>query len=611
MVMRQMRENTKWIMLVATLAFIAWLVLDWVQSGQGAQGAGANPVVAVVNGEEIRYTEWNRFLQGRLDQVRQQAQGALTDEQLHQAREQAWEQLINQTLVQQELDRLGLQATESEIRAAFRNAPPPQLRNHPAFQTNGQFDYQKYRDFFSGPGVNQQLLLQIESYYRETLPRIKLEQLISDEVTVTEADLRRAWTEQNETATVRFVSLAPGQLVPDSAVEVTDEAIRSYYREHRDEFRRPPTAVVDLVSLEAEPSAEDSASARARVDSLRSVIEGEGTSFADVVEQISEGSASGMRAASLSEVERGELIPSLEEAVFSAPVGRVVGPVKSPSGFHLIEVRSRQGEAASFDQVLVPVQLSTRGEDRLFARMDTLEGVALREGLEAAADSLGLPLRNDVRLEEGAEFVPGAGALGVAVSWAFAGDTRVGDLSQFFENASGYHLLELEERLEEGMRPLDEVRGEIRRRLASERRAEQARQILAAAVDSLGPDETLEALARRRGWEVSRAGPFTRNEFVQGLGRRTPAVGAAFGLEPGAVAGPLDAGGQRLALVELVERSSPDPGAFTAVEGQLRRQLENQMRQQHVQRWLQALREEAEVRDLRDQLDQGQSAQAS
>ena len=605
MVMRQMRENTKWIMLIATLAFVAWLVLDWVQAGEGAQGTASNPVVGVVNGEEIRYAEWNRFLQNRLDQTRQQAQGALTDEQMHQVRERAWDQMVNQMLVEQELERLELEATESEIRQAFRSAPPPSLRDHPAFQTDGSFDYQKYRDFFANPNVDESLLLQIEQYYRQTLPRIKLERRVADEVVVSDEELRRAWEQRNETATVRYVSLAAGALVPDTAVRVTDDEIRAYYRQHEEAFSRPRTAVVDLVSLEAQPSAADTARARAKVDSLRALVERGETSFDALVEEISEASTGELRAASMPGVERQDLIAPLQEVVFSAPPGRLVGPVSSPSGFHLLRVESREADRADFSQVLVPVQLSLEGEDELFARLDTLEGIALRADLDAAADSLGLRLRSDLRLEEGSEFVPGAGALGVAVAWAFDGETQVGDLSQFFENASGFHILELEERLEAGRRPLEEVREQIRQRLAAEKRVERARGELASAVEELRPAGDLASLAERRGWEVRTAGPFTRDEFVEGLGQRTPAVGAAFGLEVGEVAGPLPAGGQRLAVIELIERSRPDTTAFSAVQGQLRQQLERQLRQQHVQRWLQALREEAEVRDLRGQLGTG------
>ena len=608
MVMRTMRENTKWIMLILTVAFVGWLVFDWVQSGTG-QGTATNPTVAVVNGEQIRYTEWNRFLQNRLDQARQQVEGSLSDEERHQAEERAWEQLIDQTLIQQELESLGLEATEAEIKQAFRTSPPPSLRNRPEFQTDGQFDMQKYRQFFASGNVDPRLLTQIEQYYRQTIPRVKLQQLVAEEVTLTEADLWEAYWNRNATARVRFAAPAPAQVVDGASVEITDQQVRDYYREHQDEFSRPATAVVDVVSLDARPSAEDSGRARARIDSLRGLVRRGETAFPELVDSIARETPGDLRAAELGPVGREELVAPLRDAVFSSPVGELTGPVATPSGLHLLQVSERSGGEASFSHVLVPIRLSVESEDRVFARMDTLEGIALESSLEAAADSTGIPIRDDAEVEKGSQFVPGAGALGVAVSWAFADDTPVGGLSQFFENASGYHILELEERRPAGTRPLEEVEGEIRDRLRRSALEERARAELEQVVRRIQEGAaTLESVVSERGWELRTTGTFQPGATVPGLGTGTPAVGAAFGLEPGEVAGPFGAAGGSLAVLELLEKEVPDRAAFQQEKESLRRQLRQQRRQSHIQQWIQALREEATIRDLRDQTGQGQAA---
>lgn len=609
MVMRTMRDNTKWIMLILTVAFVGWLVFDWVQSGGQTGGAGANPVVGTVNGEEIRYVEWNQYLQGQIDQARQQVEGTLTDEQNHRVRENAWDQLVTQRLIQQELDRLGLEATESEIRQAFRTSPPPDLRNHPAFQTDGQFDYQKYQQFFASPNVDQSLLLQIEQYYRNAIPRSKLFRLVSSEITITDDELWEIYRDRNERARVRYVSLTPSQVLADTTVDVTDEEIRGYYREHRDDYRRPRTSVVDIVSLGASPSASDSAVARATVDSLRNQVTSGEREFQDLVEEVSEGGVGEIQGAEVGPVSRQALVGPLADAVFSLPPGRISEPVSSPAGFHLVQVISREDAQATFRHVLVPVSLSAESENVLFDTMDDLEGIALRSGLEAAADSLGLEIRRDVRLSEGSQFVPGAGALGVAVAWTFDAETLIGDLSQFFENASGYHILELEERLPEGRRPLEEVRDQIRSQLLADRRAEAARSRLEAVARRLDEGATLEEVAEERGWDVQESQPFTRLDFVPGLGRNTPAVGAAFGLAPGGVTGPLRTG-NGYAFVELIERTPADPSQFRSAVDRLRAQVEQQRRQAYVERWMQALRENADVQDLRNQLTTGSQQQA-
>ncbi|MFW6192712.1 MAG: SurA N-terminal domain-containing protein [Gemmatimonadota bacterium] len=605
MLMRKMRDSAKWMMLLLTLAFVAWLVLDWVQAGEGAQGAQQNPVVGVVNGQEIRYVEWNETLQSQLEQARRQVEGSLSDQERHRIETQAWDQLVTRTLIQQELDRLGVEASDEEVRQAFRTSPPPSLRDHPAFQTDGEFDMQKYRQFFAQGTANEQLLAQIESYYRQQIPRTKLFQMVAEEVSLSEEDLWRHYRDQNSTARVRYVSLPADSAVPDDAVEVTDEEIEAYYRENRDEFSRPPVAVVDLVSLDAEPSASDSAQARTRIDSVRALIDEEGRSFDDVVEEISEESPSGLEAADLGSVSRDDMVGPLGDAAFSAPRGEVVGPVESPSGYHLVRVSSRQGDQVTLSHVLAPVQLSVEAEDELFDRMDRLEEIALRSDLETAADSLDLELRDDVRLEEGSDFVPGAGSLGVGVAWAFESETSVDDLSRFFENASGRHLLELEDRVEAGVRPLEEVRSEIRERLVRRKKEERLRQRLDEAMEALrGDGGGLRDLASERGWEVGESEAFTRIGSVPGLGQATPAVGAAFGLEPGQTAGPFEAGGDRMALIELLEKEPADREDFEARKERLRASLQEETRQQHLQRWLQALREEAEIEDRRDQLDQ-------
>jgi parvulin-like peptidyl-prolyl isomerase len=85
------------------------------------------------------------------------------------------------------------------------------------------------------------------------------------------------------------------------------------------------------------------------------------------------------------------------------------------------------------------------------------------------------------------------------------------------------------------------------------------------------------------------------------LGRGTEAVGAAFGAPVGTTAGPFDAGGS-VVFLRVEDRTAPDPEMFQVIRGQLRSQLESQLSQTSVNRWVQALRDEAEIVDLRDRL---------
>jgi peptidyl-prolyl cis-trans isomerase D len=601
MVMRKMRENMKSIMLVLTVAFVAWLVLDWVQSRNQSNQAGANPVVGVVNGQDIRYAEWNRYLQSQMDQARQSDSKPLTDEEVYRVTEQAWNQLLSEILVRQELNRLGIGVSDAEIRAAFRTSPPPALRNHPAFQTNGQFDYQKYQAFFSRPGVDVNLLQQIEQYYRTVLPRAKLLQMVSQEVDVSDADLWETYRDQVETARVRFVSLDPGSAIPDSSVAVSEREIRSYYDAHRKEFERPATSRVDLVTVSEQPSSADTAAALATADSLRSLARGGKVSFADLVDRISADSSSGLQATHAGWVHRGDLVGEVDSTAFSLRAGATSRPIPIGAAFHLLHVDKRQGDSISLDHILVPIQLSSEHQDRIFDTMDQLEGLALDQGLAAAADSMGLTVRQGVELTKGSQFVPGAGALGVAVEWSFDPQNNPGDVSQFYQNGLGYHLLQLQGRSDSSVAPLGTVSARIRTRLVASKKKDILRQRLDEVAAKARQKGGLDAAAQENGWRIEESSSFSRQDFVPGLGRATEAVGAAFGLPLGSVSDAVDAGG-RLALVQVVERQQADRKRFLQIEGQLRGQMLTQLRQTYLQQWLQALRDEADIQDLRQQL---------
>jgi len=73
--------------------------------------------------------------------------------------------------------------------------------------------------------------------------------------------------------------------------------------------------------------------------SLKKEIEG-GADFAKLAKQHSK-CPSGARGGDLGEFSPGQMVPEFDTVVFSAPVGKVQGPVKTQFGFHLIEITKR------------------------------------------------------------------------------------------------------------------------------------------------------------------------------------------------------------------------------------------------------------------------------
>ena len=74
-------------------------------------------------------------------------------------------------------------------------------------------------------------------------------------------------------------------------------------------------------------------------NTLKNLIEG-GEDFADTAKQHSK-CPSGQQGGDLGEFGPGQMVKEFDEVVFSGEVGKVLGPVKTQFGYHLIEITSR------------------------------------------------------------------------------------------------------------------------------------------------------------------------------------------------------------------------------------------------------------------------------
>lgn len=74
-------------------------------------------------------------------------------------------------------------------------------------------------------------------------------------------------------------------------------------------------------------------------NSLKKMIEG-GEDFADIAKVHSK-CPSGQQGGDLGEFGPGQMVKEFDEVVFSGEVGKVLGPVKTQFGYHLIEITSR------------------------------------------------------------------------------------------------------------------------------------------------------------------------------------------------------------------------------------------------------------------------------
>jgi hypothetical protein len=114
-----------------------------------------------------------------------------------------------------------------------------------------------------------------------------------------------------------------------TSVTVDRHDVRAYYVRNADRYRRPEARRVRHVLLPDEASARQVAR---RIDA--------GEAMAALAERLSIDPGSRARGGDLGEIHRGELSGPLEDAIFSAGVGAVVGPIATEHGWHVARVEA-------------------------------------------------------------------------------------------------------------------------------------------------------------------------------------------------------------------------------------------------------------------------------
>jgi peptidyl-prolyl cis-trans isomerase D len=218
-VLQVMRSSAKFVFWILAFAFIGGFLL--VESS-GLLGRGAvtpTTAVAVVNGTDILYTEWQRRSSQLLQQEQQQSGRSLTQDEVLRLENQAFDEMVSDILLQQEYRKRGITVSDAELRDYARFAPPRWITSDPSLQTEGQFDPAKYQRLLaSGQARQGGLLVALEQYYRNEVPKEKLAEQVTAGVFVTDLDLWSAWQDANDSASVSFVVLRPKPTAADSNV---------------------------------------------------------------------------------------------------------------------------------------------------------------------------------------------------------------------------------------------------------------------------------------------------------------------------------------------------------------------------------------------------------
>ena len=594
-----MRQKTKVIMVVLAVAFVGWLVFD---VGMGATGGGQLQTqdVGTVDGAPIRYQAWLDAYRNAYEEARQQNPGQqLSREDQREIENAAFDRLVQTELLREQYRRRGIVVSDREIGDAVRRYPPREVTTDPQFQTDGQFDFQKYERFLTQTTASRDYLLAMEQRFREDLPRLKLLEQVTSDIYVPDGKLWTIWRDQHDSVSVRALVIRPADVPAQASAQVTDQDLQAHYHAHRDDFQRPARAVVSFIAVLKLPTTADSVLIMTHARALRDSIL-RGADFAAIARAESADSGSREQGGELPMFGRGQMVAPFEQAAFRLPIGRISEPVVSSFGVHLIEVERRTADSVKARHILLPIARIGARLDTLEARADSLDRLAAEQSSPAALDSaaqlMSLGVEHPEPLFEGVPYVLGRYRIPDVGVWAF--EAQPGETSPVVETNGAYYVFRLDSLSRAGVPPLAEVRAAVQVGVTLARKRAAAEAIARDAERRLNSGQTLDQVATALRLTLTTLGPFTRTATVPLLGAATEAVGTAFRLRLGERSRLLS-NDAAFFFMEPLRRTGADSAAWVQQKEDQRLAVLRAARQVRVQAYLEALRRAANVKDRR------------
>lgn len=613
-------------------AAFAVIILVFVFWGVGNMGdSGPSGVVAKVNGKPILQYDFGTAYRNAEENIRLR-NPSITAEQLQQMQigQQVLQQLIVETLLQEEAARVGIVVTPLELRRVIERIPV-------FHNAQGKFDPEAYQRVLASqrttPGrfeedqrkalLDQKLREQITAaaYVLPTEARalydFSREQRVVEYVFFSASDYAgqnpaedaiKAYYEANRAAfmvpakvKVEYIEASPSALVDPSTVSA--DAVKDFYQKNIAAYSTPERVDVShiLLRLAEDAPAADVEKAQARLEALRAELK-KGEDFGKLAQKNSEDTMSAPNGGQVGLVAHGDTVPTFEEAAFALKDGEVSAPVRTPFGLHLVKLNKR--EAASVRPLPevegdVRKQLAAlQGMDHVREVLDNLiEGNILGKPLAELAKTHTLQARTTALLSA-PELRQQLGLTEKSAATLLATPAQSPVDTALEAAQDAFVVARVLEAVPASTQEFALVREEISQKLRAENAQKAALEAAAKVRKDMGDSLTASLPANLKA-KVKSSAAFGRGDLVPGLGQHPELAPAIFSATVGQwmpsvfpVTG-MDANGAVLVRVQKVVQTSDEE--WNTIEPMLAGTLENGRKNEVYRMFLLSLGQRAKV----------------
>lgn len=270
--LQKIRSKGPLLVIVIGLALFAFIAGDaWkvLQPHQGKQDVGE------VNGEVLSAQDYQKMVD-ELSEVIKLTNGlnSLTEDQLNNVKDQVWQSYVNNKLIAEQAEKLGLKVTDAEIQSIIDQGTHPLLMQTPFRNPQtGMFDKDMLKKFlvdYANLNASQMPAQYVEYYQKmgafwqfvektlaqstlaEKYQNLVAKSLISNPVAAEDAFNSR--TEQSDL----LLAGVPYSSINDSTVQVSDNEIKDRYNEKKEQFKQlVETRDIRYIDVKVVPSDAD------------------------------------------------------------------------------------------------------------------------------------------------------------------------------------------------------------------------------------------------------------------------------------------------------------------------------------------------------------------
>lgn len=344
----KIRKHSGWVIAAIGIAMLGFLVSDVVTSGKFNLFSNQPEGIGKIYGENIDPNEFRVKYENAIANYRAQLP---PDESISPALEgqisdEIWNQFVMERIYDKEWAALGLNVTGEEIMdlTVGPNPHPIAMQYLVSDRATGKYEKDKIYQFISrieeaGP-EQKKFWLDFEKYLSEERGKEKYFSLIKNGLYVTDLEAKDNFFGANKTASVKFVPLFTNTIA-DSTIDVADKDYRDYFNLHREDYKRDESRTIEYISFDINSRKEDTATAEKWINQQLEAfkVAKNDSSFVARV---------GRTSFKNTFQRRGEFPADIEDKIFAADSGQVIGPFFDNGTYKLAKIVDTKNDSAYY-----------------------------------------------------------------------------------------------------------------------------------------------------------------------------------------------------------------------------------------------------------------------